>query len=121
MKTTSYSSSYSSFGQFQNGAAQGNHNSLYYPNNNNNYDEYNKIQKKSSLKEILKNKKPKDEIPKSPIPVPQTYVQKYYKKTGMSATIYKENKLGKHIWPYFLTVCFNDDFMCLFLLSDYYN
>lgn len=88
MKTTSYSSSYSSFGQFQNGAAQGNHNSLYYPNNNND-DEYNKIQKKSSLKEILKNKKCKEEAPKAPTPMPQTYVQKYYKKTGMSATIYK--------------------------------
>lgn len=29
----------------------------------------------------------------------QSYIQKYYKKPGMSATIYKENKIGKqHVW-----------------------
>lgn len=25
----------------------------------------------------------------------QSYIQKYYKKPGMSATIYKENKIGR--------------------------
>lgn len=56
MKTASYSSSYSSFNQFQNqnqnGAAHNNQ-SLYYQSNHNtshDADDYNKIQKKSSLK-----------------------------------------------------------------------
>ena len=43
----------------------------------------------------------------------QTYVQKYYKKTGMSATIYKENKLGKHVWVYF--ACLNIVLMMVFV------
>ena len=59
-----------------------------------------KIQKKSSLKEILKNKKTRDEIQKTPSSTlsSNNYVQKYYRKSGINGTVYKENKLGRHVW-----------------------
>lgn len=64
------------------------HSSMYYSTNHE--DDY-KIQKKSSLKDILRgNKRGKEDVVVKPgTPLSQTYVQKYYKKTGMSTTIYK--------------------------------
>jgi len=50
------------------------------------------------LKDILKNKKGKEELVKSSTPLAQpSYIQKYYRKPGMSTTAYKENKIGRHI------------------------
>jgi hypothetical protein len=60
-------------------------------------DSEEKIQKKSSLKEILKNKRSREELQKTPSNISNSnYVQKYYRKSGMSTAAYKENKLGKH-------------------------
>jgi hypothetical protein len=87
IKASSYSQSYSSFGQFQNGVSHSMHHDAEEPT---------KIQKKSSLKEILKNKKCREEIvTKTSITGSQNNAQKYYKKNVMSATVYKENKLGR--------------------------
>ena len=62
-------------------------------------DSEEKIQKKSSLKEILKNKRSRDEIQKTPSStISSNYVQKYYRKNGVNAAVYKENKLGRHVW-----------------------
>lgn len=132
MKTASYSSSCSSFNQFVNNSnnstgvvSHGTYSSFYGHGNPSGHEveDYNKIQKKSSLKEILKNKKYKEDAGSSANTgnsytvsgsinkyspsstagttassgsmnisggaAQQNYIQKYYKKPSMNASIYK--------------------------------
>ena len=60
-------------------------------------DSEEKMQKKSSVKEILRGKKNREEAQRNPsnIMISRSYVNKYYKK-GMGAALYKENKLGRN-------------------------
>ena len=57
-----------------------------------------KGQKKGSLKEMVRNKRTKDELQKTPSNLSSNYVQKYYRKSGANIPIYKENKIGKYVW-----------------------
>lgn len=95
IKTASFSSTYSSFGQYHNPQS---HSSFYNSTTNYYEPEEHKIQRKSSLKDILKGKKTKEEVCKPCSPLPQSgYLQKYYRKPVMNTTVYKENKVIKHI------------------------
>ena len=62
-------------------------------------DSEEKMQKKSSLKEIIRNKRTREEFQKTPSSniSSSNYVQKYYKKNGINSGVYKENKLGRHV------------------------
>ena len=62
-------------------------------------DNDDKGQKKGSLKEIIRNKRSKDELQKTPTSTISTssYIQKYYRKSGANIPMYKENKIGKSV------------------------
>lgn len=85
-------------------STQGYTSSYYKPHNPiNQYEsEEQKIQRKNSLRDILRNRKIKEEVNKSvtTLQPSSSYVQKYYRKPNVNATtttVYKENRVGKGV------------------------